>query len=335
MSALLFALLGCAQAWAADAQGSVAQVTATLSLAVAQPEQVADALVARAEEAGGWFRSLAPGSVSLAIPQPSFEPLLRFAEEQGVVLERSIDRRDASVELAELRGKLQARQSMLASYRAVLTTASPEGILTVEREVTSVISQIETLQGQIQLLEDQVAHARLDVSFQFRSRAAPRRDGSSSFAWLNTLNVQDVLATSSAATPAHRTRKVTVPAPPGGFASWSDERAYRAISAEGVLFQVRTVEQRPAADLAFWQEAVRERMAAAGYKILAERSLEASGREGGLIELGAPLGSADLLYWVAFFPVGNRIVVAEAAGEILDVEGHREALLAALQELKL
>lgn len=309
------------------------RVSASLVVAVSQREEAADALVGKARELGGWFQSRTDEGVSLRVPVGEADALVAFAAEQGKVVDRALAREDASQELADLRGRLAAREEVLGRYYSVLATAGPKSIVAVERQIVAAIEEIERLKGRIRLLEDQSSNARVDVSFQFRDRAAPARDGSSSFRWLNTLNVQDVIVGMQSSWPDWRT-SATVPAPPEGFSAWKKARRYRAASPDGVLFRVRTERHKPRAELSFWKEAVRERMVAAGYTVVAESDVDAGGVAGGLVELAAPIGTDDWTYLVAFFPVGRRLVVAEAAGSIADVEPRKEAVLDAIRAIR-
>jgi hypothetical protein len=310
-------------------------VAASLVVAVSQQELAAEAVVAKARSLGGWFQSRTPLAVSLRIPVESVDEMVAFAETQGKVVDKSLSRQDTSQELADLRGRLEAREKLLDEYYRVLAGANADSIVSVEYQIVEAIAQIEALRGRIRMLEDQSSNARLDVSFQFRDRAAPARDGSSSFGWLNTLNVQDVVQSLQEDRPSHRTRGVSVPAPPDGFSAWRKKGRYRAASSDDVLFRVRSERHKPKAELAFWKEAVRERMVAAGYRLVAEGDIEAGGTKGATIELAAPIGTEDWTYLVAFFLDGRRLVVVESAGEITKFDARRAAILEAIGNIQI
>jgi hypothetical protein len=89
------------------------RVSASLVVAVPQQEAAAEALVAEARELGGWFQSWTSGEVSLRLPDEKVDALVAFAAGQGKVLDRSLAREDASQELADLRGRLAAREQVL------------------------------------------------------------------------------------------------------------------------------------------------------------------------------------------------------------------------------
>jgi len=126
--------------------------------------------------------------------------------------------------------------------------------------------------------------------------------------------------------------------PPTGFARYSDSREFKAVSPEGVVFRVRSEENKPFAELPFWKEALKKRMLDAGYIFLREApitAVAANDQPGYLLELTAPLGEEDYTYLTAVFVRGKKIVIAEAAGEVTDLDSRRDAILAAIQGLKL
>lgn len=318
------------QAPAPEAPFAATQVTASLVLKVGKPVESADEIVDHATELGGWFQSRTQDFVSLRVPVEKTEDLLAFAEELGKVADRSAERTDVTHALVEARGKLESRQELLGKYYEVLKTADPKSIVGVERQIVQAIQQIEQLQGRIRVLEDRSTYARVDIAFRFRDRQAPRRDGSSSFRWLNTLNVADVMHGLMDPWPDWTSRAAT-PVTPAGFSAWRKTRRFRAASPDGVLYRVRSEKHKPRADLDFWKEAVRERMVAAGYTVVAET--DAAG--GARIELVSPLGQEDWTYLIQFFDDGNRLVIAEAAGEVSHFEEHRDAIVAAMEKANL
>ena len=334
MIAWLLALCALAQDDVQPAPAAT-RVTASVVVAVTQREQAADVLVDAAEELGGWFQSRTPTALSLRVPVENVDTLIEVAAEQGKVVDRGLTREDVGRQIAEVRGRLEAREEVLERYYEVLEQAGAKSIVAVERQIVDAITQIEALKGQLRLLEDQAAYGRVEVAFQFRDRAAPARDGTSSFRWLNTLNVQDVVWGMQSGRPDWRSRGVYVPQPPDGFSAWRRMGRYRAASPDAVLFRVRSVRHEPRAELSFWKEAVRERMVAAGYTVQAESDIAAGEAQGGLLELAAPLGTEDWTYLIAFFPDGRRLIVAEAAGEISELDARRDAVVEAIRQLEI
>lgn len=332
--ALWFALLASGQEGMDD--GSTAleqertspstQVAGALVLKVGRPDEAAAALIGRCEELGGWFQVRDDARVSLRVPVGQVDELLAFASELGTVADRSAERTDLTLPLAEIDGSLASRRELLEGYYDVLKTAGLKSIVDVERQVVRAIEDIEELEGRRRLLRDRAAHARVEVSFQFRDRRAPRRDGSSSFAWLNSLNVADMVDGHRRSWVTWRTRGID-PVTPRGFSAWRKRGRYRAVSPDGVLYRARSVRRQARADGEFWQEALRERMTAAGYRVVSQDTLGVAPR----IELASPLGQEDWTYVVAFRVDGRRIRVIEAAGEVSRFEARRTAIASAME----
>jgi hypothetical protein len=122
---------------------------------------------------------------------------------------------------------------------------------------------------------------------------------------------------------------------PAGFAPYTQAGKIKAVSPEGIIYRVRSVDNKPFADLTFWKEALKKRMLDAGYIFLNEAPIEADAQEGYLLELTAPYGEQDYTYLVAVFVSGKKIIIAEAAGAVSDLAARRAAVLEAIQNLKL
>ncbi len=311
------------------------QVMASLTVKVAKRDVAMDAIIAETRRLGGYFANQSAQQVVLRVPVARADALIAYSGTLGLVVARGYQRNDLSATLGDLRSRLKSRNDVLQRYFDVLDTAHVDAVVSVEQQITSLIAEIESLEGQIRALESQADFATLTVDFQFRERAAPRRDGSSSFLWLNTVNLADIIDGFRAGYPGEKLSGVTVPVPTG-FARYDNKaRPFRAVSPDGVLFQVRAAEHKPEATLDFWREALKKRMADAGYTFVADSEITAGGVKGYLIELAAPMGTEDSSYWIAVFPDGKRLIVVEAAGEAGIFQARSAALRAAISGMTL
>lgn len=320
-------------------EGSVPQaaptmeVQASLSLRVDDRALALDAVVADAQARGGWFNHLSEQAVSLRVPADQVEDFLDATGARGQVIDRSYNATDRAPEIEDAQRRLRARRDVLDQFMAVLETASPKAIVRVEREVTGVVAEIEQLQGRLRVLDDRARFAAISVDFQYRDRRAPVRMGDSSFGWINTLNVADLL---DATQYGHRAAPGRVgAAAPDGFAPYKAKGRFQAISPDDCIYRVTSFKNKPVADLAFWSEALRTRMDQAGYHLVAETEVQAGGTTGTLLELGAANGTQDQAYVVALFIDGGRIVVVEATGEAEAFAARRDAVVAAVNGLEM
>ena len=267
------------------------------------------------------------------MPTAEARGLVEALRQEGEVFDRSYQSADLSGERADLESRLKARQGVLARYMEVLSTATAESVVAVEREITRVVAEIEGIQGRIRVLDDRAAYAHIDVSFVFRERRAPTRDGRSSFAWLRGMNMADLMRDLQAGRRAARSAAGAVA--PIGFSPYRRPRHFQAVSADDTIYRVRSVRNEPEADLKFWREALRTRQVEAGYRLIADSKIESDGQEGYLIELSGANGERDQAYLIAIFVKGRRIVIAEATGEAEQVAKQRESIIGAMQQLQL
>ena len=129
--------------------------------------------------------------------------------------------------------------------------------------------------------------------------------------------------------------RVELAVAPAGFAPFDRPTRFQALSPDDVAFRIRSAPNEPEADLAFWAEALRTRMLAAGYHLDAEAAVEASGMAGAMLELGAANGPRDQSYLVALFVDGPQLIIVEATGEAERFRPRRDAILAAIAALRL
>ena len=310
------------------------QVAASLTIKVAQRDAAADALVQKTKDLGGYFSSLSDQQVVLRVPTADVDALLTTAEGLGVVVGRSFQRTDLSAQVGEVEARLGAREKVLRMYLEVLRDANANAVVTVEQQITSLIGEIEGLKGQLRLMTDRAQYGTVTIAFQFRERAAPARRGDSSFAWLNTMNLADVRDGFRWPRGSGRTRGVTAHAPEG-FAVYEKRRPFRATSPDGVLYSVRTLPNEPEATLEFWKEALHKRMEEAGYTVLSEGEVTASGHAGLLLHTVAPNGRQDDAYLIALFLDGGSLVIVESVGEVSRLDARKDAIRKAIEATQL
>lgn len=180
----------------AAAKASVDPLIATsnqLVLKVINRESTADKIVGLAEESGGYFSARSDDSVTLKVPAQKAAAVLTFIEKQGVIVERNYQADDVAFPLEEMRTRLRSREQVLARYFKVLNGAKVEAVVSVEREMTQLVQEIESLAGRLKLLEHRLEYTEIRVDFQFRDRRPPLKTGNSNFDWLNTVNLADLI----------------------------------------------------------------------------------------------------------------------------------------------
>ncbi|MFM7203690.1 MAG: DUF4349 domain-containing protein [Myxococcota bacterium] len=172
---------------------STDQISASLILKVRLPDETAEQLIRKAEGINGYFTSRSNTDLVLKVPASEAKTFMEYAATLGVVAERNYQTQDVGYQLREARSRLAAREEVMRKYLEVMSEAGTSGVLRVEQEVNRLVGEIEQLKGSIRLMEHKLELAEIRISFQFRDRSAPVRDGRSSFPWLNTMNLIDLV----------------------------------------------------------------------------------------------------------------------------------------------
>jgi hypothetical protein len=124
---------------------------------------------------------------------------------------------------------------------------------------------------------------------------------------------------------------------PREFARLDEDGPYtqRVTTAHGVVIAVRAVEAPRHTSVAFWSEAITQRMQAGqGYALLGTRDVKAaSGQSGKLLTFGRDQNGQTFDYWVAVFPRKKRVVLLEAGGRRSPFEKARPDIEQALASL--
>lgn len=170
-----------------------AVVVSVLALKVADRESVSNLLVEKAKSLGGYFKSLDNRGAKFRIPVEKTETFLEFAEKQGTVIQREYKTDHIGFDLLRKEATLKSREEIRDQYLDVLKKADAKTILAVEKEIAGLIKEIENLKGEIRFMKHRLRFAEIEIAFHFRDRSAPAPDGSSSFPWLNTLNLPDLV----------------------------------------------------------------------------------------------------------------------------------------------
>jgi hypothetical protein len=122
---------------------------------------------------------------------------------------------------------------------------------------------------------------------------------------------------------------------PADFAAYQKEgQVYRTLNANGVVLRVKIIEEKAGAKLNFWKEAIHTRMSANDYIFRDSSTTTMNGQEAKVLEYATPLGAEDYAYLVAVAVDGDRVILAEAGGELSDYTKARSALLKALPSVK-
>jgi hypothetical protein len=153
-----------------------------LSIEVREINQATGAIAAKIKELDGFVASESAYSESsrssrnmtVRIPADRFDQLITFLEAQAVrVANKNITLRDVSEEFVDVHARLTTKRELEQRYRELLAKAKTvDEMLSIERELTNVRAEIESMTGRLKYLSDRVALSTLNLEvFQTYSPA--------------------------------------------------------------------------------------------------------------------------------------------------------------------
>lgn len=133
-----------------------------------------DRVIDVAEELGGHLAGRTDDSVTIKVPSASFRDALGKIEAIGGVTSRSVKADDVSEEFHDLEVRLtnlRATRQRLQEFMAKANTVSD--MLTVERELERVASEIDRITGRLEFLRSRAAMSVITVGLRAKPKASP------------------------------------------------------------------------------------------------------------------------------------------------------------------
>ncbi|MBI4200428.1 MAG: DUF4349 domain-containing protein [Chloroflexi bacterium] len=146
---------------------------ASMSVEVANVQASVPQVRAIAEGLGGFVEQLSfsggaekqQATITIRVPQPDFFTALERIQALGTVQSQSLGSQDVTEQFIDLKARLESAQREELSLLNLLGKAtSVSDILTIERELSRVRSDLERFQGQLNFMERRVDLATLTVS---------------------------------------------------------------------------------------------------------------------------------------------------------------------------
>lgn len=158
------------------------------TLLVADPAESGELISRWAESKGGYFLLKSENQVVIRFPLNEIKGLRElFAD----ISERIIEITPGDVDLREqilgLQSGIRSRESILKKNLSFIDRADVAGTLAIEREVHTLLEEIESLKGTLRKLNTDRRLARGEIYLSFREQPLPQ-DIPSSFDWINTVD---------------------------------------------------------------------------------------------------------------------------------------------------
>ncbi len=172
---------------------STSSIKTSVTIKVGNKEKTASNLIKYAERLGGYFTHLSDDKIIVKIPTDNTNRFVKRVKRSGFVISRGYETKDYAFQINQKKASLKAKKKVLGQYMDVLKNSSEGSLLYVEKEVVSLVASIEQLEGSIRYMEHLLDFSQITVSFRFRNRATPTSKKYSSFQWLNTMNMADLI----------------------------------------------------------------------------------------------------------------------------------------------
>jgi hypothetical protein len=159
--------------------------TAQLSLSVLSVQETMATLEALTQQAGGMVthqsmsvsadgRSYRQGRLEVRIPQADLESFVNQLKDVGTVMNQQVTGRDVSAELVDDTARLKNLRAEEAALQGIMNRAGkiPE-VLEVARELARVRGDIESTQGRLNYLQQQVAFSTVTLTLTEENLTTP------------------------------------------------------------------------------------------------------------------------------------------------------------------
>ena len=202
-----------------------------------------------AERSGGYVESALNNTVVIRVPAESFKEIFQMILDLGEVLEKREETFDVTEYFRDLETRISIlRQTRTRLYTLLEKTNDVEERVKILREIRRLTEEIENIEGNLRLIEEQIAFSRITLELVSRLPLEEQIRDRIPFPWISELD------------PLY----VSLPDLKGSieldlgerFAVFTKDEAFRAESARGIRVRVGTVRNRPEGNDEFWQKAI-------------------------------------------------------------------------------
>ena len=157
--------------------------TGSISLEVEQLAATEEAVLAWCQSFGGYvassFSHEGSAAFTVRIPAVRFDDAMAAAGNLGRVRSRNISTQDVSEQFYDLRTRLDTRKILRDRLQSYLAQAKDmEDLLHIERELNSTLTEIESMEGRMRRLSNQIDYSTITVDLQL-----PYRTTDQGFQW--------------------------------------------------------------------------------------------------------------------------------------------------------
>jgi len=152
-------------------------------------------LVALAEGMGGYMQETSGPVVVVRVPAEKFEQIEPELKKLGRVddTQTRIQATDITARFVDTELRLKTKKKYLQTLTRMLEQAGTlKDKLEVQKEIARLVEEIESLEGQLRLMSQQVALATVTVTFRL-AHSGPKRTFRLPWDWLDALGIENLI----------------------------------------------------------------------------------------------------------------------------------------------
>ena len=172
---------------AAQADSKKLSVNIVAELSVADPSKTVEAFAVYCESVGGYYIKKSDYGISLRLPAKMSDKVEDILKENGTLIKYNINTNDVGNEYLVLQKQLESRRKLLSDYNKLVASSNFSSTLTLEKEIMTVVSEMESLKGRINKMDNEYKFIKLEIKF-FSEEIRRPVVGKSSFDWINRIN---------------------------------------------------------------------------------------------------------------------------------------------------
>ncbi len=144
--------------------------SASISIEVSDPEATANDINSLIKKQSGYIENTYNNDqqrigLTAKIPESKLDFFIDEVESRGKLLSKSLHSRDVTEESINIEAKLTNLTSLRNKFRALLAKAKNViEILAIEKELTRIQSEIDSIEGHQKIIHNQVSFSRVEIS---------------------------------------------------------------------------------------------------------------------------------------------------------------------------
>ena len=176
-------------------RGPMLIYTATMNMAVFQVAEASKQVEQMARDVGGFLARRDDTTLVIRVPAEKFDDLLKRIEKLGDVLHRNVVAEDVTEQYMDAEVRLKNARAVRDRLQQLLEKATKvEDSLAIEKELTRIGNDIETLEGKLKYLRDRARYSTITVSFRPKQSDTVKPTVRLPVDWLNQLGLGRLLS---------------------------------------------------------------------------------------------------------------------------------------------